>query len=67
MRRLWSDILKAKLAEAGDYALRKSSTPQWASAAALIGIFFLRERLHINQYVGIAVTMLAVTGLGLLI
>jgi multidrug transporter EmrE-like cation transporter len=43
------------------------TSAQWASAAALIGIFFLRERLHINQYVGIAVTMLAVTGLGLLI
>jgi len=38
---------------------------QWGTAAAVIGIVLLRERLHANQYVGIAVTLLAVTGLGI--
>jgi threonine/homoserine efflux transporter RhtA len=38
---------------------------QWGTAAALIGIIFMRERLFTNQYIGIAVTLLAVTGLGL--
>ena len=54
-------------ASLGPLTVASVTSAQWASAAALIGIFFLRERLHINQYVGIAVTMLAVTGLGLLI
>lgn len=53
-------------ASLGPLTVASVTSAQWASAAALIGIFFLRERLHTNQYIGIGVTMLAVTGLGLL-
>lgn len=37
---------------------------QFGTVAALIGIIVLRERLAPSQYVGIAVTALAITGLG---
>ena len=54
-------------ASLGPLTIASVTSAQWASAAALIGILFLRERLHVNQYIGIGVTMVAVTGLGLLI
>ena len=53
-------------ASLGPLTVASVTSAQWASAAALIGIFFLRERLFVNQYIGIGVTMIAVTGLGLL-
>ena len=53
-------------AAAGPLSVASVTATQWGTVAALIGIVGLRERLHANQYVGIAVTLLAVTGLGLL-
>lgn len=49
----------------GPLSVASVTATQWGTVAALIGIVVLRERLHPNQYVGIAVTLLAVTGLGL--
>jgi drug/metabolite transporter (DMT)-like permease len=49
----------------GPLSVASVTATQWGTVAALIGIVVLRERLHPNQYVGIVVTLLAVTGLGL--
>lgn len=49
----------------GPLSVASVTATQWGTAAALIGIVFLRERLHPNQYVGIAVTLAAITALGL--
>ena len=49
----------------GPLSVASVTATQWGTVAALIGIVALRERLHPNQYVGIVVTLLAVTGLGL--
>ncbi|MFM7693278.1 MAG: EamA family transporter [Actinomycetota bacterium] len=52
-------------AAAGPLSVASVTATQWGTVAALIGIIALRERLHPNQYVGIVVTLAAVTGLGL--
>jgi drug/metabolite transporter (DMT)-like permease len=49
----------------GPLSVASVTATQWGTAAAVIGIVFLRERLHPNQYAGIVITLLAVTGLGL--
>lgn len=54
-------------ASIGPLTVASVTASQWAIASAAIGIVLLRERLHLSQYVGIAVTVGAVTGLGLLI
>ena len=56
----------AYAAAIGPLSVASVTATQWGTAAALIGIVGMRERLHVNQYVGIAVTLVAVTGLGLL-
>ena len=56
----------AYAAAVGPLSVASVTATQWGTAAALIGIIGMRERLYVNQYVGIAVTLLAVTGLGLL-
>ena len=56
----------AYAAAVGPLSVAAVTATQWGTAAALIGIIGMRERLHPNQYVGIAVTLVAVTGLGLL-
>jgi drug/metabolite transporter (DMT)-like permease len=50
----------------GPLSIASVTATQWGTAAAVIGIVFLRERLRPTQYAGIAVTLVAVTGLGLL-
>jgi drug/metabolite transporter (DMT)-like permease len=50
----------------GPLSVASVAATQWGTIAALIGIVFLRERLRPSQYAGVAVTLLAVTGLGLL-
>ena len=55
----------AVAAAAGPLSVASVTATQWGTVAALIGIVALRERLHPNQYVGIVVTLAAVTGLGL--
>ena len=55
----------AAAATLGPLSVASVTATQWGTAAALIGIVGMRERLHLNQYVGIAVTLVAVTGLGL--
>ncbi|PHX80446.1 MAG: hypothetical protein CK540_07780 [Thermoleophilia bacterium] len=52
-------------ASIGPLSVASVTATQWGTAAALIGIIVMRERLFVNQYVGIAVTLAAVTGLGL--
>ena len=52
-------------AAAGPLSVASVTATQWGTVAALIGIIALRERLHPNQYVGIVVTLAAVTALGL--
>ena len=52
-------------ASIGPLSVASVTATQWGTAAALIGIFGMRERLFVNQYIGIAVTLIAVTGLGL--
>lgn len=52
-------------AAVGPLSVASVTATQWGTVAALIGIIALRERLHPNQYIGIVVTLLAVTGLGL--
>ena len=59
-------IAFAYAAAVGPLSVASVTATQWGTAAALIGIVGMRERLYVNQYVGIAVTLLAVTGLGLL-
>lgn len=49
----------------GPLSVASVTATQWGTVAALIGIVALRERLHRNQYVGIVITLAAVTGLGL--
>ncbi len=49
----------------GPLSVASVTATQWGTAAAVIGIIILRERLHTNQYIGIIVTLIAVTGLGL--
>ncbi len=49
----------------GPLSVASVTATQWGTAAAVIGIVFLGERLHRNQYIGIAVTLAAVTALGL--
>lgn len=49
----------------GPLTIASVTATQWGTAAAIIGIVLLRERLLPTQYAGIAVTLLAVTGLGL--
>lgn len=70
---IWCGILDAVgfaffayAAAIGPLSVASVTATQWGTAAALIGIIGMRERLHPNQYVGIAVTLIAVTGLGLL-
>ena len=70
---VWCGILDAVgfaffayAAAIGPLSVASVTATQWGTAAALIGIIGMRERLHPNQYVGIAVTLVAVTGLGLL-
>lgn len=48
----------------GPSSVATVAASQFGTVAALIGIVFLRERLAPSQYVGIAVTALAITGLG---
>ena len=69
---LWCGILDAVgfaffafAASVGPLSIASVTATQWGTAAALIGIIGMRERLFTNQYIGIAVTLLAVTGLGL--
>jgi drug/metabolite transporter (DMT)-like permease len=69
---LWCGLLDAVgfaffafAASVGPLSVASVTATQWGTAAALIGIIFMRERLFTNQYIGIAVTLLAVTGLGL--
>lgn len=69
---LWCGLLDAVgfaffafAASIGPLSVASVTATQWGTAAALIGIIGMRERLFANQYVGIAVTLLAVTGLGL--
>jgi drug/metabolite transporter (DMT)-like permease len=52
-------------ASIGPLSVASVTATQWGTAAALIGIIGMRERLFVNQYIGIAVTLIAVTGLGL--
>ena len=59
-------VFFALAAAVGPLAIASVTATQWGTAAAVIGIAFMHERLRTNQYVGIAVTLLAVTGLGLL-
>ena len=70
---IWCGVLDAVgfaffayAAAIGPLSVASVTATQWGTAAALIGIIGMRERLHPNQYVGIAVTLVAVTGLGLL-
>ncbi|MGI9117079.1 MAG: EamA family transporter [Gaiellales bacterium] len=70
---VWCGILDAVgfaffayAAAIGPLSVASVTATQWGTAAALIGIIGMRERLYPNQYAGIAVTLLAVTGLGLL-
>ena len=70
---LWCGLLDAVgfaffafAASIGPLSVASVTATQWGTAAALIGIIGMRERLFTNQYIGIAVTLLAVTGLGLL-
>jgi drug/metabolite transporter (DMT)-like permease len=70
---LWCGLLDAVgfaffafAASVGPLSVASVTATQWGTAAALIGIIGMRERLFTNQYVGIGVTLLAVTGLGLL-
>ena len=53
-------------ASIGPLSVASVTATQWGTAAALIGIIGMRERLFANQYIGIAVTLVAVTGLGLI-
>ena len=62
----WAEASVRSGGSAGWLSVASVTATQWGTAAALIGIFGMRERLFVNQYVGIAVTLLAVTGLGLL-
>ena len=69
---LWCGLLDAVgfaffafAASVGPLSVASVTATQWGTAAALIGIIAMRERLFTNQYIGIAVTLLAVTGLGL--
>ncbi len=50
----------------GPVSIATVAASQFGTAAAVISIIFLRERLKPTQYVGIAVTGLAVSGLGFL-
>lgn len=59
-------IAFAFAAALGPLSVASVAATQWGTIAALIGIIFLRERLHPTQYAGVAVTLLAVTGLGIL-
>lgn len=70
---LWCGLLDAVgfaffafAASIGPLSVASVTATQWGTAAALIGIIGMRERLFTNQYIGIAVTLIAVTGLGLL-
>ncbi len=56
----------ALAASIGPISVASVAATQWGTAAALIGIVFLHERLHHHQYIGIVITLSAVTGLGLL-
>ena len=69
---LWCGLLDAVgfaffafAASVGPLSVASVTATQWGTAAALIGIIAMRERLFTNQYIGIAVTLLTVTGLGL--
>ena len=69
---LWCGLLDAVgfgcfalAASIGPLSVASVTATQWGTAAALIGIIGMRERLFVNQYIGIAVTLIAVTGLGL--
>jgi drug/metabolite transporter (DMT)-like permease len=55
----------AVAAALGPSSVASVSAAQFGTAAALIAIVFLRERLRTTQYVGVAVTMVAVSGLAL--
>lgn len=47
----------------GSIAVASVAATQWSTVAAIIGIVVLRERLRTPQYVGIAVTLTAVSAL----
>jgi drug/metabolite transporter (DMT)-like permease len=49
----------------GPTTIASVTSAQWATAVAIISIVVFRERLRANQYAGIAVTMIAVSGLAL--
>jgi len=49
----------------GPTSIASVTSAQWATAVAIISIVVFRERLRANQYAGIVVTMLAVSGLAL--
>lgn len=50
----------------GPSSVASVTAAQFGTAAALIAIVFLRERLRTTQYLGIGVTMIAVSGLALM-
>ena len=50
----------------GPSSIASVTAAQFGTAAALIAIVFLHERLRATQYVGVAVTMVAVSGLALI-
>lgn len=56
----------ALAASIGPASVAAVTGAQFGTAAALIAIVFLRERLRVTQYIGIAVTMVAVSGLALI-
>lgn len=55
----------AVAATIGPLSIASVAATQWGTIAAIIGIVILRERLFPNQYAGIAITLVAVTALGL--
>lgn len=53
-------------ASLGPASVATVAASQFGTVAAVIGILFLRERLAWSQYAGIAVTAIAIAGLGLI-
>ena len=58
--------LFAIAAAIGPSSIASVSAAQFGTAAAVIAIVFLHERLRTTQYIGVAVTMIAVSGLALI-